>query len=117
MVSAAAEGDGERIAMSSSSSDQDLRALIARFSPTTHTPEPFTETKKAAEFAAIKPARLLDLARAGKIRAYPVGLGSKRHQWVFRLSELAEDITGLRNAVEANIAAAALVGRRRESNG
>lgn len=80
-------------------------------------PEPFANTRKAAEFAAIKPPRLLDLVRAGKVRAYPVGLGVKRHQWVFRLSELAEDIASLRNPDGASMATAALVSRRRQSNG
>jgi hypothetical protein len=80
-------------------------------------PEPFAETRRAAAFAAIKPARLLEMVRAGKVRAYPVGLGSERHQWVFRLSELAEDITSLRNACQGNISRAALVSQRRQSNG
>ncbi len=118
MVSAAAYGDGERAEMSSSGGGHYLRGLTASYSPTSHTPEPFTETRKAAEFVAIKPARLLDLVRAGKVRAYPVGLGSKRHHWVFRLSELAEDIANLRKlCFTGNMDAAALVSRRRGSNG
>lgn len=56
------------------------------------TPEPFVSAEKAAEFLSIKRRHLLALARKGIRGAYPLGTGSKRRIWVFRLSELAEAI-------------------------
>ena len=53
--------------------------------------EPFVDAAKAAEFLSIKPRRLLDLARAGKIPAHPLGDG-KRRVWRFRFSELAHSM-------------------------
>lgn len=50
--------------------------------------EPFVDAQKAAEFMNLRPRRLLQLARAGLIPAYPVGDGQRR-VWRFRLSELA----------------------------
>jgi hypothetical protein len=50
--------------------------------------EPFVDAQKAAEFTNLRPRRLLQLARAGLIPAYPVGDGQRR-VWRFRLSEIA----------------------------
>ncbi|MBZ5689081.1 MAG: helix-turn-helix domain-containing protein [Acidobacteriia bacterium] len=50
--------------------------------------EPFVDATKAAEFVNLRPRRLLQLARAGSIPAYPVGDGQRR-VWRFRLSEIA----------------------------
>ena len=50
--------------------------------------EPFVDATKAAEFTNLRPRRLLQLARAGAIPAYPVGDGQRR-VWRFRLSEIA----------------------------
>jgi hypothetical protein len=50
--------------------------------------ESFVNAARAAEFLAIKPRWLLELARAGKIPAHPLGDG-KRRVWRFRLSEIA----------------------------
>ena len=54
--------------------------------------EPFVDAVRAAEFLAIKPRRLLDLAREGKVPAYPIGDG-RRRTWRFRISELARLFT------------------------
>jgi excisionase family DNA binding protein len=51
-------------------------------------PEPFVDARKAAEFLHVSRRRILELARAGDIPAYPLGHG-KRRVWRFRLSELA----------------------------
>lgn len=51
-------------------------------------PEPFVDARKAAEFLHVSRRRILELARAGEIPAYPLGQG-KRRVWRFRLSELA----------------------------
>ena len=50
--------------------------------------ESFVDAVRAAEFLAIKPRRLLELAREGKVPAYPIGDG-RRRTWRFLLSELA----------------------------
>jgi hypothetical protein len=50
--------------------------------------EPFVDANKAAEFLAIKPRRVLDLAREGKLPAHPIGDGPRR-TWRFLVSELA----------------------------
>jgi len=51
-------------------------------------PERFVDSVVAAEFLSIQPRMLLQLARAGKIPAYPLGDGQRR-VWRFRLSDLA----------------------------
>jgi hypothetical protein len=50
--------------------------------------EPFVDAARAAEFLSLKPRRVLELARAGQLPAYPLGDGLRR-VWRFRLSELA----------------------------
>jgi len=57
-------------------------------------PEPFVSADEAAQFLAVKRRYLLVLARKGIAGAYPLGTGSKRKIWVFRLSELAASIAG-----------------------
>jgi hypothetical protein len=57
-------------------------------------PEPFVSADEAAQFLAVKRRYLLVLARKGIAGAYPLGAGSKRKIWVFRLSELAASIAG-----------------------
>jgi hypothetical protein len=54
--------------------------------------ESFVDAARAAEFLAVKPRWLLDLARAGKIPAHPLGDGARR-VWRFRLSELAAAVS------------------------
>jgi hypothetical protein len=63
-------------------------------------PEPFVDAARAAEFLSLKPRRLLELARAGRLPAYPLGDGVRRI-WRFRLSELS--------AAMVQLAASALV--------
>jgi hypothetical protein len=46
------------------------------------------DAARAADFLAITRRQTLELARAGLIPAYPIGIG-KRRTWRFRLSELA----------------------------
>jgi hypothetical protein len=53
------------------------------------TPEPFVSANAAAQFLSITRRYLLALARRGIAGAYPVGTGSMRRVWIFRLSELA----------------------------
>jgi len=55
--------------------------------------EPFVSADEAAHFVGIRRRELLALARRGIAGAYPLGTGSERHIWVFRLSELAAAIT------------------------
>jgi hypothetical protein len=55
--------------------------------------ERFVDAATAAAFLSITRRQLLSMARSGAIPAYPASLGSRRKQWRFRLSELAEAIT------------------------
>jgi len=55
-------------------------------------PEPFVSAEEAARFLSIKRRHLLALARSGLAGAYPLGTGTVRKIWVFRLSELAAAI-------------------------
>ena len=78
--------------MGSSDNLSQLKQAPGSFSagtkPTHQQPEPFVDAQTAAEFLHITRRRMLDLARAGEIPAYPLGQG-KRRVWRFRLSELA----------------------------
>jgi Helix-turn-helix domain len=51
-------------------------------------PEPFVDAEEAGAFLRLPRRRVLQLARRGKIPAYPIGDG-RRKIWRFRLSELA----------------------------
>jgi hypothetical protein len=55
-------------------------------------PEPFVSAEEAAQFLAISRRHVLVLARKGIAGAYPLGTGTKRRIWVFRLSELAASL-------------------------
>jgi len=52
-------------------------------------PERFVDAVTAAKFLSIQRRQLLELARAGKIPACPIGDG-RRRLWRFRLSDLAK---------------------------
>jgi excisionase family DNA binding protein len=54
----------------------------------TDEPERFVDSVVAAKFLSIQRRQLLQLAREGKIPAYPIGDGQRR-LWRFRLSDLA----------------------------
>jgi excisionase family DNA binding protein len=49
--------------------------------------EPFVDATRASEFLSISREYLVELARKGKVPAYPLGAG-RRKTWRFRLSEL-----------------------------
>ena len=75
------------------SSDNPLRLEQTPVSFSTRTkateePEAFVDADKAADFLHVRRRRILELARAREIPAYPLGHG-KRRVWRFRLSELA----------------------------
>jgi hypothetical protein len=57
------------------------------------TPERFVSADEAARFLSVTRRYVLELARRGIAGAYPIGTGSQRKVWVFRLSELADSIT------------------------
>jgi len=61
----------------------------------TYFPEPFVDAEKAAAFLCLRPRRVLELARAGSIPAYPLGDGQRRI-WRFRLTEVASAVAGSR---------------------
>ena len=65
-----------------------------------HLPEPFVDAEKAAAFLSLRPRRVLELARAGFIPAYPLGDGQRR-VWRFRLSEVASAIAGSHHGVHS----------------
>ena len=60
-----------------------------------HFPEPFVDAEKAAAFLCLRTRRVLELARAGSIPAYPLGVGQRR-VWRFRLTEVASAVSALR---------------------
>jgi hypothetical protein len=51
-------------------------------------PEKFVDSVTAAAFLGVTPRFLLDLTRAGRVPGHPLGLGSKRRVWRYRLTEL-----------------------------
>jgi len=55
-------------------------------------PEPFVSAEEAAHFLSVKRRQLLAMARRGLAGAYPLGTGTVRKVWVFRLSELAASV-------------------------
>ncbi len=55
-------------------------------------PERFVSAEEAARFLSVKRRQLLALARKGLAGAYPLGTGTQRKIWVFRLSEVAAGI-------------------------
>jgi hypothetical protein len=54
-------------------------------------PERFVDADAAAEFLSLTRRRVLELARARKLPAHPIGDGARR-VWRFRLSEIAAAI-------------------------
>ena len=52
-------------------------------------PERFVDSVVAAKFLSIQRRQLLELARAARIPAYPIGEGQSR-LWRFRLSDLSK---------------------------
>jgi excisionase family DNA binding protein len=55
--------------------------------------ERFVDADQAAKFLSLNRRRILELARAGKLPAHPIGDGARR-LWRFRLSELANALSG-----------------------
>lgn len=58
-------------------------------------PEPFVDAERAAEFLGIRPRRILEMARAGELPAYPLGRGARR-MWRFRITEICTAIASRR---------------------
>jgi len=54
--------------------------------------EKYVDAVVASEFLGVTTRFLLDLTRAGRIPGHPLGLGSKRRVWRFRLSELESSL-------------------------
>jgi excisionase family DNA binding protein len=54
--------------------------------------ERFVDADEAAKFLSLNRRRILELARAGKLPAHPIGEGARR-LWRFRLSELANALS------------------------
>jgi hypothetical protein len=63
--------------------------------------EPFTSADDTAKFLCISRKHLLVMARKGMHGAYPLGTGTKRKVWVFRLSEVSRAITSGGNMAAA----------------
>lgn len=49
--------------------------------------EPYVDATRAAEFLAMTRKTLLELARKGRVPAYPMGEGPRK-TWKFRISDL-----------------------------
>ena len=78
--------------------------------------EPFVDANAVAAFLSISRAEVLRLTRQGKIRGYAYK-GYLRHVYRYRLSEVGEDFAAFAYQPKGTIAGAALVRRRRTSNG
>jgi|SRR6266849_5596816 hypothetical protein len=74
------------------SEDQNPDSRRAHTEPVPEPPEPFVSADEAAHFLCVKRRFLLELARRGIAGAYPLGTGTKRKIWVFRLSKLAASV-------------------------
>ena len=59
--------------------------------------ERFVDADEAAKFLSLNRRRILELARAGKLPAHPIGEGARR-LWRFRLSELAKALCAARTS-------------------
>ncbi len=70
--------------------------------------EAFVDADEAAKFLSLTRRRVLDLARAGKLPAHPIGDGVRRI-WRFRLSELAAAIVSTQKSGFASRAEARMV--------
>ncbi len=64
--------------------------------------EPFVNVEVVADFLDMPRPQVLRLTRRFVIRAYPI-CGKKRHVWKYRLSEVAEDIAGLRKQPQSTM--------------
>lgn len=78
--------------------------------------EHFVDAQAVAAFLSISRAEVLKLTRQGKIRGYAYK-GYLRHVYRYRLSEVSKDFAAFAYQPRGTIAAAALVRRRRKSNG
>lgn len=58
--------------------------------------ERFVDANRAAEFLSLRPRRVLELARAGRIPAHPIGSGARK-TWRFKLSELEAAVSQKKN--------------------
>lgn len=67
-------------------------------------PEPFVSAETAAQFLSITRRHLLALARRGMAGSYPLGSGTQRRVWVFRLSELAAAVANQQRNDPQNLA-------------
>jgi hypothetical protein len=61
-------------------------------------PERFVSADEAARFLSVTRRYVLELARNGLAGAYPIGTGSQRKVWIFRLSELAQAVVKKENS-------------------
>ena len=62
-------------------------------------PERFVSADEAARFLSVTRRYVLELARSGIAGAYPIGTGSQRKIWVFRLSELSQAVMQKRPSI------------------
>lgn len=78
--------------------------------------EPFVDAKAVAAFLSISRADVLRLTRQGRLRGYAYK-GYLRHVYRYRLSEVGEDFAAFAYQPKRTIPGAALVSRKRKSNG
>ena len=69
-----------------------LARAYVMIAPPSEPLEHFVDADEAARFLSLKRRRILELARAGKLPAHPIGEGVRR-LWRFRLSELAKALS------------------------
>jgi hypothetical protein len=81
------------VGMASNEMNRELKTVAetARVLQIPITPEPFVDATRAADWLGITSRRVLEMARAGQIPAYPLGTGSRK-TWRFRLQEISTAI-------------------------
>jgi hypothetical protein len=75
------------------SNSHETKAQTCATSGDWHMLEPYVDAARAAEFLSITRRRILELARVGRLPGHPADPG-KRNTWLFRLSELANAVSG-----------------------
>jgi hypothetical protein len=56
--------------------------------------EPFVDANAVAAHLTVTRRQILEMTRRGLIPGYPLGIGSKRRVWRYKLSEIDAVVTG-----------------------
>jgi excisionase family DNA binding protein len=92
------------------------------------TPEPYTTADHVAEYLSLTRRQVLEMTRRGTIPGHPLGTGTNRRVWRYKLSEVDRELTaaGRKKSTEPALTTASTqirsprqspVARRENSNG